>query len=426
MTAAPGFQSPPGAGSAGSRAGEAQSARVRMVGTLLYLRTRRQLAHLAEVEADRRRPRTGLRGIWRDLAAAGLVVVLALGLAGLVTAAAAAADSDVASATAVPAAASLAFTADTGSTVGAGDAVFLANLFQELGEWWDSLSFAEQTILILGAAFLLSWGFGWAFLPTLGYVGMASSVAEHGRGTADFIRDPREATRRFFRELTPTDVLWYLGTEAVGRAIPAGSSAVRNRLRRNVDDVVEAADSAVPHTRPDAPDSPHQHPDAPDVDAPSAHPSGPGRQPSQDGRWITPGQEPGVGPRNFNDVFNQDYEEWVRREAGGPPGQEFRYNDVDFDGIDTRIVDGQEVDVLLDAKGHYEQFIDPATSGWKHWWRGADELMGRADRQVRAAAGNPVEWPCAEQGVADALNRAFLRDPDLRGKIRAVFRPMEG
>jgi hypothetical protein len=249
---------------------------------------------------------------------------------------------------------------------------------------------------------------------------MASTVPEHGRGIADFIRDPEEASRRFFRELTPADVLWHAGSEAAGRLVPQGSSFVRNRLRHNVDEIIESADDPIRRSVDDALDP---HLDAPPRPRPTIE---------SDGRWITPGQEPGVGARHHGNPFNRDYEDWIRTRAGGPHGQEFRYNDVDFDAIDIHHHDGTPGDVLIDAKGDYDQFIDPNTGDWKTYWtrstrKGISGEIEQAVRQVEAAAGTPVEWRCAQQESADLFNLAFREDPRLRGKIRAVFvEPPEG
>ena len=378
------------------------SGRSRLLVTLRHLRLQRQVGQQAETLADRRRPRTGLRGIWRGLAAAGVGLVVVL--AGVAVVAAA-------------------VEGGGGSGGGGADGVFLANLLEELGEWWSGLSFAEQMILIGGAAFLLSFGFGWAFLPTLGYVSMASAVPEHGRGAADFVRDPNEATRRFFRDLTPADVLWYAGSEAAGRLVPRGSSFVRNRLRRNVDEIIEAGDDRVRRSVDDEV--------APDVDAPPRPRTG---NPREDGRWITPGQEPGVPRRSHGNPFNRDYEDWVRTEAGGPHGQEFQLDDVNFDGIDSHHFDGTPGDVLLDAKGDYSRFVDPRTGEWHEWWgnnrnpaKGLKGELADATRQVDAAAGTPVEWRCAQEDVAELLNLAFDEEPELHGRITAVFvAPPEG
>jgi hypothetical protein len=137
---------------------------------------------------------------------------------------------------------------------------FLANLFEELGKWWNSLSPVEQALIIVGVAAFLSFGFGFAFWPTLGYVSTASAVAEYGQGTADFMRDPRAASESFFRDLTPQDAALYAADAALGRVAPAGGEA-GSAIRRNIDDAAdEAADAA---RRTDAADAADEALDAP-------------------------------------------------------------------------------------------------------------------------------------------------------------------
>ncbi len=70
-----------------------------------------------------------------------------------------------------------------------GESAFLAGLFDRLGQWWNSLPLWQQFLVIGGVAALLTLG-GMGFLPALGAVSTASSLAAHGQGIATFIRDP--------------------------------------------------------------------------------------------------------------------------------------------------------------------------------------------------------------------------------------------
>ncbi|WP_283138628.1 hypothetical protein [Rhizohabitans arisaemae] len=138
-------------------------------------------------------------------------------------------------------------------------------------------------------------------------------------------------------------------------------------------------------------------------------------------------------PRYHGAPFNADYEDWVRRECGGPPGREYLVvrgdEKVLFDAARTEQRDGIPVEVLIDAKGRYAQFIDKATGEFHSWWAesrrsGLPKLKERALDQVQVGAGRPVEWWCAERNVARLLNGIFALDNRLAGRIRAVHRPM--
>jgi hypothetical protein len=156
--------------------------------------------------------------------------------------------------------------------------------------------------------------------------------------------------------------------------------------------------------------------------------TGPGTQVQNAGQW-----EPPTTPRHHGHPFNAEYEAWIRRQTGGPEdGTEYvvRHDGEQafFDATDVRDADGTSTEVLIDGKGRYEQFIDPDTGDFRPWWRDSERSglpgeLAQAERQVRVANGRPVEWWCAEQATADAFNDAFANNPNLNGRIVAVYRP---
>lgn len=80
--------------------------------------------------------------------------------------------------------------------VAGGDLVepaFLANLFDDLGAWWNGLPLWQQ-LLVMGlvAGLLMLGGAGWVF--AFSAVGVAADVAARGQGIAAFLRNPRTAT----------------------------------------------------------------------------------------------------------------------------------------------------------------------------------------------------------------------------------------
>jgi hypothetical protein len=155
----------------------------------------------------------------------------------------------------------------------------------------------------------------------------------------------------------------------------------------------------------------------------------PGSQVQNAGQWVQP-----TTPRHYGDRFNKDYEDWIRRQTGGPAdGREYQVQrggeQALFDGNDFQDRGGTQTEVLIDGKGRYEQFIDPDTGDFRPWWRNQQDSglggeIAKAERQVRVANGRPVEWWCAEQASADAFNDHFARNPNLRGRIVAVHKPM--
>ena len=163
-------------------------------------------------------------------------------------------------------------------------------------------------------------------------------------------------------------------------------------------------------------------------------PGTPGRQPGPGARVQNAGQwEPPPQTRTYHDPFNAEYEAYVRQQAGGPDdGTEYvvRHDGEQayFDGTEVQDRDGTPTEVLLDAKGHYAQFVDPKTGEFKRFFvisedSGLGGEFRQAERQVRVADGRPVEWRCAEQAAADAFNDAFRDNPNLRGRIVAVYQP---
>lgn len=91
-------------------------------------------------------------------------------------------------------------------------------------------------------------------------------------------------------------------------------------------------------------------------------------------------------------------------------------NGVKFDGIVGAI--------LVEAKGPgFTNFVSNGV--FLPWWRGADDFVDQAHRQLIAARGAPVEWRFAEQGTANAARMLFNNQPELRG-IRIVVIPPAG
>ena len=104
-----------------------------------------------------------------------------------------------------------------------------------------------------------------------------------------------------------------------------------------------------------------------------------------------------------------DYQEYVSRffgvNRGGAvlrAGTSFVQDGVKFDALDT--IRG----VLLEAKGPgFAKFVNRRTGEFYGWFRGADDLVDQARRQVSASNGAPVEWIFHEVEALQATRTLF-------------------
>jgi len=102
------------------------------------------------------------------------------------------------------------------------------------------------------------------------------------------------------------------------------------------------------------------------------------------------------------------------RITGRLPDVGYTVGGVKFDGFD------KAAGVLLDAKGPgYAAFV--RNGQFEPWFRGADDLVNQARRQVVAASGTRIQWHFAEEAAADAT-RDLLRSKGITG-IDVIFTP---
>lgn len=99
----------------------------------------------------------------------------------------------------------------------------------------------------------------------------------------------------------------------------------------------------------------------------------------------------------------------------GRTNQVYVQNGTKFDGV----IDGK----LVDAKGHYSQFVDKKTGEFYDWFKGKDSLVDEANRQLKAANGVPVQWYFAEKESMDAVKTLFA-DKKIKG-IEFIYQPMK-
>jgi len=102
--------------------------------------------------------------------------------------------------------------------------------------------------------------------------------------------------------------------------------------------------------------------------------------------------------------------------TGAPPRWAYEVDDVEFDGYANG--------VLLEAKGEYAKFLKNGTLKFPQF-KGFDEMVDQASRQVAVARGARVRWIFAEKEVADFVRLLFARsdvDPRL-ARIEVVHIP---
>jgi hypothetical protein len=69
--------------------------------------------------------------------------------------------------------------------------------------------------------------------------------------------------------------------------------------------------------------------------------------------------------------------------------------------------DGFAEGALLDAKGPgYAKFVG-GDGTFRPWWKGADSLLGQAQRQLSVAGETPIQWHFAEEAAASATRSLF-------------------
>jgi RsiW-degrading membrane proteinase PrsW (M82 family) len=151
--------------------------------------------------------------------------------------------------------------------------VFLAGLFERLGEWWNGLPLWAQLLIPFGVAALLTFA-GMGFWPALGLVSTLSEFAAYGEGIGTFLRNPGQATRDFVRNLTPGQAIGLLAGLVLERILPGAlggllGRAGRGTIRRTADDVVDTADDSLPRR---ADDLPEHNPVEPGALGPRFHP----------------------------------------------------------------------------------------------------------------------------------------------------------
>jgi hypothetical protein len=130
--------------------------------------------------------------------------------------------------------------------------------------------------------------------------------------------------------------------------------------------------------------------------------------PSGPGQWVQKAENMPTESLRYQSHLTGAPAGWVYRVRTGPGPRDF----VDFDGFK----DG----VLLEAKGPGYKALLEKMHG-KKWFKGLDEMLEQAERQLRAANGTPIQWHFAEREVADIV-RKLLQENEF-DTIKVVHTP---
>ena len=107
-----------------------------------------------------------------------------------------------------------------------------------------------------------------------------------------------------------------------------------------------------------------------------------------------------------------DHAAAYQQQITGSSAASYYVNGVKFDGYDS-------VTGLRDAKGEgYAQWV--VNGDFKVYFKGSDELLEQAFRQVRAAGDIPITWYIAEESAAKAI-RNLLSVSNLDKRIIVVW-----
>ncbi len=118
--------------------------------------------------------------------------------------------------------------------------------------------------------------------------------------------------------------------------------------------------------------------------------------------------------RNWN--MSEEARAYQARVSGFPPGAEWNYAGVDFDGFRSSEC------LLLEAKARYDQFFDEFDVP-EDWWKGDQPLMAEANRQSLAAQPMPptrLHWYFMQPVSYSYFSRIFAA---MRLPIQTYYYP---
>jgi hypothetical protein len=94
--------------------------------------------------------------------------------------------------------------------------------------------------------------------------------------------------------------------------------------------------------------------------------------------------------------------------------EEYLLNGVYFDGISGN--------TLLEAKGHYAQFVQKSSGEYYEWFTGQKDLVAQAQRQLRASDGLTINWYFADKEALNATRTLFNKNQIY--DINLIYKPM--
>lgn len=202
------------------------------------------------------------------------------------------------------------------------------------------------------------------------------------------------------------------GAGVVGKAGTKSAKEVIDLLTsagKHGDEVAKHADDVGKHGEQPKPASP-------DEDAPQG-PSKPDGDSSKDGSAVPTPRDQGEW-QTVNESMKERAAAYQEQITGRPatdayvvgkPGEQ-----VKFDGYGEA--------GFAEAKGSgYSQFIDKDSGEFKPWYRGRQDALDQATRQINAANGEPITWYVAEADAAKTFRNLFAKNGI--DQIDVVHRP---
>jgi hypothetical protein len=110
-----------------------------------------------------------------------------------------------------------------------------------------------------------------------------------------------------------------------------------------------------------------------------------------------------------------------QKQITGRSGEVWLENGVKFDGMKN----GR----LIEVKGDYSGFIDKSTGNFERWFAesksGGKSFIKQAERQIKAANGNPIDWYFMNQEDMIIVQRLLIENRVDIQKIKFIYEPLK-
>jgi hypothetical protein len=118
---------------------------------------------------------------------------------------------------------------------------------------------------------------------------------------------------------------------------------------------------------------------------------------------------------NVSENMSDAAASFQKQVTGVDASKSFKLNGVKFDGV-------TEGGVLLDAKSGMQNFVGK-DGNFQKWFKGSDDLLDQANRQLKASDGAPIQWVFENKSVMEATQNSF-KNNDIQG-IELIHTPRQ-